>query len=125
MDADRFFSCSKLCSRCGYHHAELQREAHWTCPQCGIGHDRNENATLNLLGLALKAVDEPPDKLILGSVGPDVTLPDGKALAGGKRVVGETGPGEVRTAPSMQPSAAVDGEVARGSGNRREANIQT
>ena len=66
-------------------------------------------------GLALKAVDELPGKLILGPVGPDVTLPDGKALADGKRAAGETGPGEGRTAPPTQPPAAVDGGVARNS----------
>ena len=125
VEAGRWFPSSKLCSHCGHHNAELRREAHWTCPQCGTGHDRNENAALNLLGLALKAVDELPDKLILGPVGPDVTLPDGKALASGKRVAGETGSGEGRTAPPTQPLAAVDGGVARGPGNRREANIQT
>ena len=125
VEADRFFPSSKICSHCGHHHAELMRETHWTCPQCGTGHDRNENAALNLLGLALKAVDELPDKIILGPVGPDVTLPDGKALAGGKHVVGETGPGEGRTAPPTQTSAAVDGGVARGSGNRGEAEIWT
>ena len=36
------------------------RETHWTCPQCGTGHDRNENAALNLLGLALEAARDLP-----------------------------------------------------------------
>ena len=125
VEADRFFPSSKLCSHCGYHNAMLEREAHWTCPQCGTGHDRNENAALNLVGLALKAVDELPDQLILGPVGPDVTLPDGKALAGGNRAVGETGPGEGRTAPPTQALPAVDGGVARDPGGRRKAKIRT
>ena len=94
VEADRFFPSSKLCSDCGHHNAALMREPYWTCPQCDVRHDRNENAALNLLGLALKAADELPDQLILGPVGPNVTLPDGKALAGGKRVAGETGPSE-------------------------------
>ena len=125
VEADRFFPSSKLCSQCGYHHAELLRESHWTCPQCGTRHDRNENAALNLVGMAMKSVDELPDKLILGPVGPDVTLPDGKALAGGNHAAGETGPDEERTAPPTQPPAAVDGGVARNPGNRMKANIQT
>ena len=75
VEADRFFPSSKLCSDCGYHNADLGREPHWTCPQCGAVHDRNENAALNLLGLAVEAARDLP-KLALGPVGPDVTLPD-------------------------------------------------
>ena len=73
----------------------------------------------------MKAVDELPGKLILGPVGPDVTLPDGKALADGNHAAGETGPDERRTALPTQPPAAVDGGVARNPGNRMKANIQT
>ena len=123
VEANRFFPSSKLCSDCGYHNGELMREPCWTCPKCGVHHDRNENAALNLLGLALKAADELPDQLILGPVGPDVTLLDGKALAGDKRVAGETGPSEGRTAPSTRVLPAVDGGAAGNAGNRMEALI--
>ena len=67
--ADRFYPSSKLCSDCGAHHASLGRELHWTCPQCGRRHDRNENAALNLLTLAINAAREL-GKLALGPVGP-------------------------------------------------------
>ena len=97
VEADRFFPSSKLCHSCGQHNGELGREPYWTCSGCGIHHDRNENAALNLMSLALKAADELPDRLTLGPVGPDVTLPDGKALADGKQAAGETGPDEGRT----------------------------
>ena len=86
-------------------------------------HDRNENASLNLLGLALKAADELPDKLSLGPVGPDATLPDGKTLADGKQAAGETGPNEGRTAPSTWVSPSVDGGAASRAGGRMEALI--
>ena len=95
--ADRCYPSSKLCSDCGAHHASLGRELHWTCPQCGRRHDRNENAALNLLTLAINAARDLP-KLALGPVGPNVTLLDGKALANGSNASGETGPGEGRTA---------------------------
>ena len=123
VEANRFFPSSKLCSDCGYHNGDLMRETHWTCPECGIRHDRNENAALNLLGLAIQAADELPDQLILGPVGPDVTLLDGKALAGGKRVAGETGPGEGRTASSTRGMSAVDGGTAGNAIGRTEALI--
>ena len=124
VEADRFYPSSKLRSDCGAHHAALGRELYWTCSQCGVRHDRNENAALNLLGVALEAVRELP-KLALGPVGPDVMLLDGKALAGGKRVVGETGPGEGRTASSTQVSPAVDGGTVPYSGSRSEVVTNT
>ena len=88
VEADRFYPSSKLCSGCGAHNAGLGRELHWTCPQCGVQHDRNENAALNLLTLAINAARDLP-KLTLGPVGPDVTLLDGKALANGSNACGE------------------------------------
>ena len=124
VEADRFYPSSKLCSDCGAHNAELGRELHWTCPQCGVRHDRNENAALNLLTLAINAAREL-GKLALGPVGPDVTLLDGKALAGGKRVAGETSPVEGRTAPLTQVSPAVDGGTPSQAGRRKEVVTNT
>ena len=122
--ADRFYPSSKLCSDCGAHHASLGRELHWTCPQCGRRHDRNENAALNLLTLAINAAREL-GKLALGPVGPNVTLLDGKALANGSNASGETGPGEGRTALSTPTSPAVDGGATPYGGSRSEVVINT
>ena len=122
--ADRCYPSSKLCSDCGAHHASLGRELHWTCPQCGRPHDRNENAALNLLTLAINAAREL-GKLALGPVGPNVTLLDGKALANGSNASGETGPGEGRTAWSTPASPAVDGGAAAYGGSRSEVVINT
>ena len=124
MEAGRFFPSSKLCSDCGAHNAALGRELYWTCSDCGVRHDRNENAALNLLTLAINAARDLP-KLAVGPVGPDVTLPDGKALAGGKRVAGETGPDEGRTASSTQAPPAVDDGAAPHGGGRPEAVVKT
>lgn len=57
---DRFFPSSKLCSTpgCGYVHASLPlRVREWTCPGCGVAHDRDVNAANNLraAGLAVAA----------------------------------------------------------------------
>ena len=124
VEADRFYPSSKLYSDCGAHNAELGRELHWTCSDCGVQHDRNENAALNLLTLAINAARDLP-KLALGPVGPDVTLLDGKALTGGKRVAGETGPDEGRTVSSTPASPAVDDEAASHGGGRPEAVVKT
>ena len=124
VEADRLFPSSKLCSDCCTHNAALGREPYWTCSDCGVKHDRNENAALNLLSLEINAARELY-KLALGPVGPDVTLPDGKGLAGGERVVGETSPAEGKTAQSTQVSPAVDGGATALGSSRTEAVINT
>ncbi len=46
---DRWFPSSKLCSNCGYKNVNLQRsDSSWTCPNCGIEHDRDINAAINI-----------------------------------------------------------------------------
>ena len=82
MEADRWYPSSKTCSACGEYNAELGREKYWTCPSCGVIHDRNLNAARNLRKLALLAVGE------------EVMLLDGGALAGDRAVPGETAPVE-------------------------------
>ena len=87
MEASRRYPSSKTCSACDEVNQDLRREPIWTCPSCGVAHDRNENGARNLLKLALLAVGE------------DVTLPDGEALARGNSTAGETAPDEGRTKP--------------------------
>lgn len=47
---DRWHPTSKTCSACGHLLAELSLSTrHWTCPSCGIRHDRDINAAKNIL----------------------------------------------------------------------------
>ena len=87
VEADRLYPSSKTCSACSAVNRALKLERHWTCPNCGVFHDCNENAARNLLELALLAVGE------------NVMLLDGEALAGGDSTAGETTPVEGRTKP--------------------------
>ena len=87
VEAGQWYPSSKTCSSCGVVNAKLGREPRWSCPGCGVLHDRNENAARNLLKLALLAVGE------------EVMLLDGGALAGGDSTAGETAPEEGRTKP--------------------------
>lgn len=46
---NRFFPSSKTCSTCKTVYKELKlSERHWTCGNCGITHDRDRNAALNI-----------------------------------------------------------------------------
>lgn len=47
--ADRFYPSSKTCSSCGLVKTKLGlKERVWTCERCGVTHDRDHNAAINL-----------------------------------------------------------------------------
>lgn len=50
--ADRFFPSSKTCSSCGTINSKLKMQKTWNCPSCGVNHDRDYNAAINLYKLA-------------------------------------------------------------------------
>jgi putative transposase len=45
--ADRWFPSSKTCHACG-HVQDIGWAEHWTCNECGIRHQRDDNAAINL-----------------------------------------------------------------------------
>jgi putative transposase len=50
VKVDRFYPSSKTCSVCQYVNEHLSlRDRHWTCPDCGASHDRDLNASVNIL----------------------------------------------------------------------------
>ena len=50
VKVDRFFPSSKRCSSCHEINHDLKlSDREWTCPSCGTHHDRDGNATKNLL----------------------------------------------------------------------------
>lgn len=56
---DRFYASSKLCSYCGARNGSLSLKIReWTCLQCGTLHDRDENASRNLVNPVPRATRE-------------------------------------------------------------------
>jgi putative transposase len=58
---NRWYPSSKTCSACGHLLAELPLSTrHWTCPRCGIRHDRDINAAKNILAAGLAVARDCP-----------------------------------------------------------------
>jgi len=61
IQVDRWFPSSKTCNDCGYINQSLREDdREWNCPICNIHHDRDYNASLNILkqglsGLGIKS----------------------------------------------------------------------
>ncbi len=51
---DRFYPSSKLCSCCGHKMDKMELSVRtWICPVCGANHDRDINASINILNKGL------------------------------------------------------------------------
>ena len=55
VQVDRFYPSSRLCNNCGHKYAGLLlSEREWVCESCGVLHDRDVNAAMNILDEALR-----------------------------------------------------------------------
>jgi putative transposase len=54
---DKWFPSSRLCSKCGYKNDDLTLAVReWICPDCGILHNRDVNAAINIKNEAVRIV---------------------------------------------------------------------
>jgi putative transposase len=59
VKVNKWFPSSKTCHCCGYKYSELTlKERIWTCQSCGTILDRDENASINILGEGTKILNE-------------------------------------------------------------------
>ena len=56
IKVDTFYPSSKTCNHCGYINKDLQYEKEWTCPNCKTHHDRDKNASKNILQKGLEQI---------------------------------------------------------------------
>ena len=60
VKVDKFFPSSQLCSYCSYRKTDLTlKKRSWICPKCGIRHDRDFNAAINIKKEGIRMVLNP------------------------------------------------------------------
>ena len=61
LKVDKYYPSSKLCSNCGYYNKDLTlSNRYWTCPLCGLRHNRDRNATYNLIKEGIRLLNLNP-----------------------------------------------------------------
>ena len=60
VKVDRYFPSSQLCSECGYRKTDLLlKNKTWICPNCGVKHNRDHNAAVNIKKEGMRIISNP------------------------------------------------------------------
>ena len=80
VEVERFYPSSKTCSSCGTVNGDLRMEERWYCPACGVCHNRDDNASVNLRrqGLAadVEGMSDGREAAVLGEALTRQIIPD-------------------------------------------------
>ena len=58
IQVDRWFASSKICHHCGHYNHDLEYEKEWTCTKCKKHHNRDINASKNILNEGIKILQQ-------------------------------------------------------------------
>ena len=60
VKVDRYFPSGQLCSACDYRKSDLAlNQRSWICPNCGVKHDRDYNAAINIKKEGMRMILNP------------------------------------------------------------------
>ncbi|MHA1917035.1 MAG: RNA-guided endonuclease InsQ/TnpB family protein [Candidatus Ranarchaeia archaeon] len=90
----RFYPSSKTCSSCGYVNEDLRlSDRDWVCSECGVCHDRDVNAAINIRREGIRVLREERNvkivKLKLSTAGTAGSYASGDRVKPKKAVVNE------------------------------------
>lgn len=56
IEINKYYPTSQICNRCDYKNKEVKDLSvrKWTCPSCGMEHDRDFNASINIMFEGIK-----------------------------------------------------------------------
>ena len=56
IEINKYYPSSQSCNRCGFKNEEVKNLSvrKWICPECGLIHDRDINASINIMFEGLK-----------------------------------------------------------------------
>ena len=58
IQVDRWFASSKICHHCGHYNHNLEYEKEWTCTKCKKHHNRDINASKNILNEGIRIIQQ-------------------------------------------------------------------
>jgi putative transposase len=60
VQVEKSFPSSQLCNHCGYQNIDVKdlKIRQWTCPKCNTVHDRDRNASINILRRGKRIISE-------------------------------------------------------------------